>query len=180
MLVILLETQYCYCDSFWTMFYSWVARQSSCGAFASYTNSGDSLLVFFWLLNNPRLPAVLRGWCKGWKIIRRQEEDTRKEKPTTKFKTTYQTWASQWFNTDWNDSKSRDQSLSLDQVSSVPLMQTRAKVSIKIMADQFALEHMWLSLLYTMRQQEETRMYCKKIEYPNHTTRMYCKKNKIV
>jgi hypothetical protein len=125
---------------------------------------------------SPRLPAVLRGWCKGWKIIRRQEGDTRKEKPTTKFKTTYQTWASQWFNTDRNDSKSRDQSLSLDQVLSVPLMQTRAKVSIEIMADQFALEHMWLSLLYTMRQQEETRMYCKKIEYPNHTTRMYCKK----
>jgi hypothetical protein len=64
----------------------------------------------------------------------------------------------------------------LDQVLSVPLMQTRAKVIIKIMADQFALEHMWLSLLYTMRQQEETRMYCKKKKYPNHTTRMYCKK----
>jgi hypothetical protein len=176
MLVILLETQYCYCDSFWTMLYSWVAPQSSCGALASYTNSGDSLLVFSWLSNNPRLPVVLRGWCKGWKIIRWQEEDTRKEKPTTKFKTTYQTWASQWFNTNRNDSKSRDQSLSLDQVLSVPLMQTRAKVSIEIMADQFALEHMWLSLLYTMRQQEETRMYCKIIEYPNHTTRMYCKK----
>jgi hypothetical protein len=164
MLVILLETQYCYCDSFWTMFYSWVARQSSCGAFALYTNSGDSLLVFFRFSNNPRVP-----------------EDTRKEKPTTKFKTTYQTWASQWFNTDRNDSKSRDQSLSLDQVLSVPLMQTQAKVSVKIMADQFALEHMWLSLLYTMRQQEETRICCKKkIEYPNHTTRMYCKKNRIV
>ena len=48
---------------------------------------------------------------------------------------------------DRNDSKSHDQSLSLDQVSSVPLMQTRAKVSIEIMADQFALEHMSLLLL---------------------------------
>jgi hypothetical protein len=45
--------------------------------------------------------------------------------------------------------------------SSVPLMKTRAKVSIEITSDQFALEHMPLSLLSTMRQQEETRMYCK-------------------
>jgi hypothetical protein len=67
---------------------------------------------------------------------------------------------------DRNDSKSRDQSLSLDQVLSVPRMQTQAKVSIEIMADQFALEHMWLSLLYTMRQQEETRMCCKKNRIP--------------
>jgi hypothetical protein len=41
----------------------------SCGAFASYTNSGDSLLVFFWLSINPRFALVLRGWCKGWKIV---------------------------------------------------------------------------------------------------------------
>jgi hypothetical protein len=87
----------------------------SCGAFASYTNSGDSLLVFFWVSINPRLPPVHRGWCEGWKIFR-QQEDTRKEKPTTKFKTTYQTWATQWFNMDRNDSNSHDQSLSLDNI----------------------------------------------------------------
>lgn len=45
--------------------------------------------------------------------------------------------------------------------SSVPLMKTRAKVSIEMTSDQFALEHMPLSLLSTMGQQEETRMYCK-------------------
>jgi hypothetical protein len=56
-----------------------------------------------------------------------------------------------------NDSKSHDQSLSLDHVSSVPLVQTRAKVSIEITADHFALEHMPLLLLSILRQQEETR-----------------------
>lgn len=45
--------------------------------------------------------------------------------------------------------------------SSVPVMKTRAKGSIEITSDQFALEHMPLSLLSTMRQQQETRMYCK-------------------
>jgi hypothetical protein len=43
---------------------------------------------------------------------------------------------------DRNDSTSPDQSLSLGHVLVVPLMQTRAKVSIEIMANQLVLEHM--------------------------------------
>jgi hypothetical protein len=56
-----------------------------------------------------------------------------------------------------NDSKSHDKSRSFDHVSSIPLVQTRAKVSIEITADHFALEHMPLLLLSILRQQEETR-----------------------
>jgi hypothetical protein len=105
-----------------------------------------------------RIPPVLWGWHKEWKIMHWQK-DTRKESPATSFKTYLKTWANRGFNRDWNDSKSHDQSLSLDQVSSVPLVRTRAKVSIDIMADQFALEHMPLLLLSILRQQEEMRMY---------------------
>jgi hypothetical protein len=44
---------------------------------------GDSLLAFFWLSNHPRLPPVLRGWCKRWKINRRQKECKERKSQTT-------------------------------------------------------------------------------------------------
>ena len=54
---------------------------------------------------------------------------------------------------DRNDSKSHDQSLSLDHVSVVPLVQTRAKARIEIIANQFAIEHMPLLLPFVSRRE---------------------------
>jgi hypothetical protein len=54
---------------------------------------------------------------------------------------------------DRNDSTSPNQSLSLGHVSVVPLMQTRAKVSIGIMANQFVREHMPLLKPFVSRRE---------------------------
>ena len=54
---------------------------------------------------------------------------------------------------DRNDSTSPDQSLSLGHVSVVPLMQTRAKVSTEIMANQFVREHMPLLQPFVSRRE---------------------------
>jgi hypothetical protein len=54
---------------------------------------------------------------------------------------------------DRNDSMSPDHSLSLGHVLVVPLMQTGAKVSIEIMANQLVLEHMPLLQPFVSRRE---------------------------
>jgi hypothetical protein len=83
------------------------------------------LYLLHWLSNDPRLPLVLQGWCKLWKINRRQKE-FKEENPTQK----NQTWASQEYNKSTRKNHWHTSSLWVwEHSSTVPLMQARAKVS---------------------------------------------------
>jgi hypothetical protein len=161
MLVILLETQYCDCDSFWTMFHSRLLANLyfSCGALHRTPIPGDSLHVFFWLSNDPRLPPVLRGWCKGWKINRRPK-GARKEKPHNHFKNQFIL------------SKPRVQCGSERFTVTRPVSQfgsgndrftlaNRSKGKFRYMANHFVLEHVLLLILSILRQQEGTECFVK-------------------